>query len=302
MEKIKILVENEDGQRIDKYVSSNSELSRNRFISLLETGNVFLNSNVVNSKKTLVSKGDEIEINVLPQNQLSAEPEEMVLDIVYEDSNLIVINKPVGMVVHPAFGNENNTLVNGVLYHCKKLSSVNGDIRPGIVHRIDKDTSGLLVIAKDDLTHQGLAKQLKDHTMEREYIALVHDNFKECSGTVDKPIGRSKKNRLKYEVTDDGKASITHYTVLERFGKYTLLSLKLETGRTHQIRVHMSYLNHPLVCDKLYGIKSKNISHEGQMLHAKTLGFIHPITEEKISFSVEPPVEFLNILKKLRTN
>lgn len=244
-----------------------------------------------------------MEIIIPAPKELDIEAENIPLDIVYEDEDVLVVNKPKGMVVHPAVGNYTGTLVNAVMYHCgERLSSINGVIRPGIVHRIDKDTSGLLMIAKNDMAHESLSAQLAEHSINRRYRALVYANIKEDEGTIDAPIGRDPRNRLRQAVTDTehGKRAVTHYRVLERFGQYTLIEAKLETGRTHQIRVHMAYKKHPLVGDSVYGPKKGQIKAEGQMLHAKVLGFVHPRTGEYMEFDSELPEYFEDILKGLR--
>ncbi|MBR5230213.1 MAG: RluA family pseudouridine synthase, partial [Firmicutes bacterium] len=219
-----------------------------------------------------------------------------------EDDDVLVVNKPKGMVVHPAVGNYTGTLVNAIMYHCgDRLSSINGVIRPGIVHRIDKDTSGLLMIAKNNKSHESLSAQLAEHSITRRYVALVHNNFAEDGGTVDAPIGRDPKNRLRMAVTkENSKHAVTHWQVLERLGKYTLIDARLETGRTHQIRVHMAYRNHPLVGDMVYGPKKPSLTEDGQMLHAKVLGFIHPSTGQYMEFARPLPDSFEKVLEKLR--
>ncbi len=298
-----IISEEMKSTRIDLVLSLQlQEVSRSFVQKLLEKGAVSVNGKVCDSKKYKVNEGDEIEIIIPEPEELKVEAENIPLDIVYEDDDLLVVNKPRGMVVHPAVGNENGTLVNAVMYHCgDRLSSINGVIRPGIVHRIDKDTSGLLVIAKNDVAHESLSKQLAEHTITRRYEALVFNNFNEDSGTVDEPIGRDPNNRLRQAVTrQNSKHAVTHWSVIERFGKYTLIEAKLETGRTHQIRVHMAYIKHPLVGDFVYGPKKQPFAVEGQLLHAKILGFIHPKTGEYMEFQRPRPEIFDETLKKLR--
>ena len=298
-----IINEEMKSTRIDLVLSLQlQEVSRSFVQKLLEKGAVTVNGKVCDSKKYKVNQGDEIEITIPEPEELKVEAENIPLDIVYEDDDLLVVNKPRGMVVHPAVGNENGTLVNAVMYHCgDRLSSINGVIRPGIVHRIDKDTSGLLVIAKNDVAHESLSKQLAEHTITRRYEALVFNNFNEDSGTVDEPIGRDPNNRLRQAVTrQNSKHAITHWKVLERFGRYTHIEAKLETGRTHQIRVHMAYIKHPLVGDFVYGPKKQPFAVEGQLLHAKILGFIHPKTGEYMEFERPRPEIFDETLKKLR--
>ncbi|WP_019785792.1 RluA family pseudouridine synthase, partial [Streptococcus sobrinus] len=225
--------------------------------------------------------------------------EDIPLDIIYEDQDVAVINKPQGMVVHPSAGHSSGTLVNALLYHIKDLSTINGIVRPGIVHRIDMDTSGLLMIAKNDQAHQALASELKDKKSLRKYLAIVHGNLPNDRGVIEAPIGRSEKDRKKQAVTAKGKPAVTHFKVLERFGSYTLVELRLETGRTHQIRVHMAYIGHPLAGDPLYGPR-KTLKGRGQFLHAQTLGFTHPRTGKLVEFSVQPPAIFQETLDKLR--
>jgi len=289
--------------RIDLVLSLQlQEVSRSFVQKLLEKGAVSVNGKVCDSKKYKVNEGDEIEIIIPEPEELKVEAENIPLDIVYEDDDLLIVNKPRGMVVHPAVGNENGTLVNAVMYHCgDRLSSINGVIRPGIVHRIDKDTSGLLVIAKNDMAHESLSKQLAEHSITRRYEALVFNNFNEDEGTVNAPIGRDPHNRLKQAVTNqNSKHAVTHWRVLERFGKYTLIEARLETGRTHQIRVHMAHVKHPLVGDFVYGPKKQPFSVEGQLLHAKILGFIHPRTGQYMEFERPRPEIFDETLNKLR--
>lgn len=289
--------------RIDLVLSLQlQEVSRSFVQKLLEKGAVTVNGTVCDSKKYKVKEGDEIEITVPEPEELKIEAENIPLDIVYEDDDLLVVNKPRGMVVHPAVGNENGTLVNAIMYHCgDRLSSINGVIRPGIVHRIDKDTSGLLMIAKNDMAHESLSKQLAEHSITRRYEALVFNNFNEDEGTIDAPIGRDPNNRLRQAVTtQNSKHAITHWRVLERFGKYTLVEARLETGRTHQIRVHMAYVKHPLVGDFVYGPKKQPFGVEGQLLHAKILGFVHPRTDQYMEFERPRPEIFEETLNKIR--
>lgn len=278
------------------------ETSRSFLQKLITGGAVSIDGSVCKSKKQKVEAGQEITIAVPEPEVLEVEAEDIPLEIVYEDDDVLVVNKPKGMVVHPAAGNYNGTLVNAVMYHCgDSLSSINGVIRPGIVHRIDKDTSGLLMIAKNDTAHNHLAAQLAEHSITRVYQALVYNNFSDDSGTVDAPIGRDPKNRLRQAVTQkNSKRAVTHYKVLERFGRFTLIEARLETGRTHQIRVHMAYIKHPLVGDFVYGPVKNPYGVQGQMLHARVLGFVHPSTGEYMEFEVEPPVEFRQVLEKMR--
>ena len=291
--------ENFEGERIDKYLSSAFEgQSRSYLQGFIEKGNVLVNNKNVKSNYKL-KVFDEIVVTLPEPLELKVEAEDIPLDIVYEDKDVIVVNKPQGMVVHPAPGNYNGTLVNALLYYCKDLSSINGIIRPGIVHRIDKDTTGILVVAKNDKAHNFLSDQLRDHSMKREYFALVEGRIKEDNGVIDKPLGRNKKDRLKIGIIPDGRRAVTHYEVLERFNSTTLIKCVLETGRTHQIRVHMASIGHPLVGDPLYGFKKQKFKLEGQMLHAKTLGFIHPTTKEYMEFTSELPGYFKKLLEKL---
>ena len=243
-----------------------------------------------------------MEITIPQPERLEVEAEDIPLDIVYEDDELLVVDKPAGMVVHPAPGNHSGTLVNALMYHCgDALSSINGVIRPGIVHRIDKDTSGLLMVAKTDRAHNALSAQLAEHSITRRYKAIVHSNIKEDEGTVDKPIGRDPGNRLRNAVVyTNSKNAVTHYRVLERFGGFTLVEAVLETGRTHQIRVHMAYIRHPLLGDTLYGPAKNRYGAKRQMLHAGVLGFVHPVTGEYMEFNSPLPQDFEDVLAKLR--
>lgn len=292
----------DEGMRLDKYLSVRLEdISRSFAAQLAEHGCVTLDGEAV-GKKHIVKRGQLFEIDIPEPKKLELLPEDMPLDIVYEDEDLLVVNKPQGLVVHPAPGNESGTLVNGLLYHCQNnLSSINGVIRPGIVHRIDKDTSGLLVVAKSDLAHRSLAGQLKEHKPLRQYWALVRGNMPEDTGTVNKPLARHPVNRKRMAVTEGGREAITHWRVLERFGMYTLVECTLETGRTHQIRVHMMSIGHSIVGDKEYWGKQKcEFKLDGQLLHAKTIGFEHPRTGEQMRFDSEIPDYFMNTLKILR--
>lgn len=284
----------EGNVRIDVYLSKLLDVSRSKI------GKLELKVNDKNVKSSyIVKENDVIDIPVLTEEEIKAEPEKLNLDIVYEDDDVIVVNKPNGMVVHPAIGNTKHTLVNGLLYHSKELSKKNGEFRPGIVHRIDAYTTGLLMIAKNDKAHDFLAKQLSEKTTHRKYIALVWGVINNDTGTIDAPIGRDINDRKKMSITADGKEAITHFKVLERYKTATLIELKLETGRTHQIRVHMNYINHPVVNDPVYG-KRKLIDNTGQCLHAKELGFIHPKTKKYMEFNIELPECFINILNKFK--
>ncbi len=290
-----------EGERLDKAVSSlYPDLSRNSVQLLISNGEILINGKQAN-KKTIVSVNDVITVNIPEPKELSVEPENIPLDIVYEDEHLLVVNKPKGMVVHPAAGNYSGTLVNALLYHCgDSLSGINGVIRPGIVHRIDKDTSGLLVVAKTDTAHRGLAEQIKEHSFTRVYNTVVVGNIKDDTGTIDAPIGRHPKDRKKQAVTDkNSKNAVTHFRVIERFNGFTFLEVKLETGRTHQIRVHMSYRGNPVAGDIVYGDTKKTYGLEGQCLNASTIGFIHPITNEYLEFTCELPDYFKDFLRRI---
>lgn len=287
-----------DCTRTDKYIADNSDISRSFAAKLCEDGKVLVNGKPVAKKQKLVV-GDCIEIELPPEQAVEAMPEDIPLCIVYEDNDVIVVNKPQGMVVHPAPGNESGTLVNALLYHCE-LSAINGVVRPGIVHRIDKDTSGLLVVAKNNEAHLFLSEQLKERKALRRYWALVNGNIAEDTFTVDKPIARHPKDRKKMAIVYDGREAVTHIKVLERFGQYTLVECCLETGRTHQIRVHLASLGHSIVGDKTYGIKKEKFNLAGQLLHAKTIGFVHPVTKETMQFNSDIPEYFEKVMKLLR--
>lgn len=294
------VVEMQNG-RLDKVCSEIfSDYSRSQIKQLLDGGNITVNGKTEKAKYK-VKSGDVIRLEEPETKTLELRPENIPLDIVYEDDDVIVINKPQGMVVHPAPGHDEHTLVNALLYHCP-LSTINGTFRPGIVHRIDKDTSGLLMVAKNDKAHRSLAKQLKDKTNIREYVALVHGRIAEDEGTINAPIGRSLKDRKKQAVVKDERNAVTHFEVLKRYRDYTLVKCILETGRTHQIRVHMKYIGHPLVGDPLYGPK-KTIKGNGQFLHAGKLGFVHPTTGKLLIFEAPLPKIFQECLEKLdKTN
>lgn len=300
MNRISYLVENlENDVRIDKWIcEQNQEISRSMLHKLLKENQVTVNGKMV-SKSYKVTNGDEIILEIPEPVELDVLPEDIPIEIVYEDDDLLVVNKPKGMVVHPAAGNYNGTLVNALLFHCKgRLSSINGVIRPGIVHRIDKNTSGLLIVAKTDKAHAGLAEQIKAHTFTREYQAVICGRLKESNGTIEAPIGRHPVDRKKMCVTEkNSKEAKTEYTVLDEFNGYSHIKLKLYTGRTHQIRVHMSYVGHPVYGDDVYGKASKLC--EGQCLHAKKIGFIHPISGNYLEFDSELPEYFVTVLNKL---
>ncbi|MBP8593008.1 MAG: RluA family pseudouridine synthase [Ruminococcus sp.] len=291
--------EEDSGSRIDKYISDNiAQLTRSSVQGLISAGAVLADGRAV-SKNYKLRGGEEISVEIPDPEPMDAQPEDIPLDIVYEDADLLVVNKPKGMVVHPAHGNWNGTLVNALLHHCKgQLSGINGVIRPGIVHRIDKDTSGLLIVAKNDRAHVHLAEQIREHSFTREYEAVACGSFKEESGTVDAPIGRHKTDRKKMCVTaENSRNATTHYQVLRQYGGYAHLRLRLETGRTHQIRVHLAYIGHPVLGDQVYGKPSKWV--EGQCLHARKIGFIHPSTGEYMEFSSELPEYFQAVLRRL---
>lgn len=291
-----------DGVRLDKFLAeSEIGLSRSAAVSLIESEQVRVNGAAAN-KKTKLKTGDRVEVCVPDPVAYEAKAENIPLDIVYEDSDLLVVNKPKGMVVHPAAGNYDGTLVNALLYHCRgSLSGINGVLRPGIVHRIDKDTSGLLIVAKNDVAHAGLAAQIKEHSFTREYEAVVFGNLKTDEGTVDAPIGRNPNDRKKMCVTEkNSKHAVTHYRVLARYRGYTHVLCRLETGRTHQIRVHMAYIGHPVAGDSVYGVKSEKVLFTGQCLHARKIGFVHPVTGEYMEFTSDLPPYFDGFLKKLK--
>jgi len=292
-----IVKEDKQGLRIDKYLSEETEYSRSKIAILIENKNILVNDKEIKTNY-LVKENDVITIDY-QEKEMDVEPEKMDLDIVYEDDDVIVVNKPNGMVVHPGSGNPNHTLVNGLMYHSKNLSDINGEFRPGIVHRIDADTTGLLMIAKNNKAHEILAKELEEKKTHRIYYALVWGVINNDTGTIDAPIGRSKKDRKKMDVVEDGKPAITHFRVLERYKNACLVELKLETGRTHQIRVHMKYIGHPVVNDEVYSNK-KLFDNTGQCLHAKEIGFIHPTKNIFMKFDSELPECFINIQNILK--
>jgi 23S rRNA pseudouridine1911/1915/1917 synthase len=290
------------GERLDKAIAGlDPGWSRVRVQEWISANRVFVNGKV-RKESYRVKVGENIEIDVPELEELDVLAEDIPLEICYEDSDVLVLNKPRGMVVHPAPGHASGTLVNALLFHCKEdLSGIGGVARPGIVHRIDKDTSGLLMIAKNDLAHHSLVEQLKEHSITREYLAIVHGTIHHEHGLIDAPIGRDPKERKRMAVEHKrGKQAITHFTVIERFTKATYIKCKLETGRTHQIRVHMKSIGHPLIGDPLYGPAKNNYGFEGQALHATVLGFTHPRTQKRIELKVEPPDAFLDLMKKLR--
>ena len=287
------------GLRLDKALADLTELSRTVASEQIKLGQVLVNGQVRKAKYT-VQTGDIISYQMPEVEEIHYVAEDIPLDIVYEDADVAVVNKPQGMVVHPSAGHTSGTLVNALLYHIKDLSGINGVLRPGIVHRIDKDTSGLLMIAKNDQAHATLAGELKSKKSLRKYLAIVHGHLPNDRGVIEAPIGRSEKDRKKQAVTGKGKEAVTRFQVLERFGDYSLIELTLETGRTHQIRVHMAYIGHPVAGDPVYGPK-KTLKGHGQFLHAQTLGFTHPKTGELVRFTAQPPTIFLETLQKLRS-
>lgn len=302
MEKIIHTVsEEEANERIDKIISKlQKEWSRTQVQQWIKDGLVTVNGKTVKSNYKGV-EGDEIEMTIPDPEEIDVVPEKMDLDIYYEDSYVLVVNKPRGMVVHPSPGHTTGTLVNGLLAHCKDLSGINGKLRPGIVHRIDKDTSGLLMVAKNDVAHESLVNQLVEKSVTRKYYAIVHGNIPHDYGTIDAPIGRDPKDRQSMAVVNNGKEAITHFRVLERLGNFTFIECQLETGRTHQIRVHMRYIGYPIVGDPKYGPR-RTIDFGGQVLHAGVLGFKHPLTGKYMHFEAPLPDDFKNLLNLLRKN
>lgn len=296
-----VIVEDEDKERIDLYLTQQiDEISRSYIQKLIKQGLVTVNNKKIKPKYN-VNQGDVIKVKFPKPRKLKIEPEHIHIEIIYEDEDVAVVNKPKGMVVHPAPGNYTGTLVNALLYNLSNLSSINGVIRPGIVHRIDKDTTGLLMIAKNNNAHNCLASQLKEHSITRKYMCVVEGNIKEDKGTIDAPIGRHPVDRKKMTVINrNSRRAVTHFKVLERFKQYTLIEAQLETGRTHQIRVHMSYIKHPLLGDEVYGRRKQKFNLQGQVLHAKVIGFIHPTTKEYMEFNSNLPDYFSRILDVLR--
>ncbi len=301
MKKIEKINDFSERLRLDVFVAEAGKITRSYAARLIDDGNVLLNGKVA-AKNQRVLLGDCVEITLSDPVSYDIKAEEIPLDILYEDNDLLVVNKPKGMVVHPATSNRDGTLVNALMHHCgESLSGINGVMRPGIVHRIDKNTSGLLMVAKNDIAHQGLACQIKDHSFTREYEAVVYGNLKNDSGVIDAPIGRHPVKRKQMAVTEkNSKNAVTHYTVIERFGNFTHIRLRLETGRTHQIRVHMAYIGHAVAGDEVYGPKKVIARLNGQCLHAKKVGFLHPITNKYMEFESDLPDYFTNFLKELK--
>jgi 23S rRNA pseudouridine1911/1915/1917 synthase len=303
MDVIRLIVEQiDDKKRVDVFLAEKMpEHSRSYIQKLLKDGFVLVNGEKV-KPNFKVKSGSVIYVSLPPPQTMSLKAEPMELDIVYQDDDIVVVNKPQGMVVHPAPGNYSATLVNALLYSCNELSGIGGVIRPGIVHRLDKDTSGLLVVAKNDAAHHSLSQQIKDRTLKRVYWCVVEGNIKKDMGVISASIGRHPTNRKKMAVLNslNARPAVTHYKVLERFGEYTLVEARLETGRTHQIRVHMAYIGHPVVGDSVYGGKKQRFNLKGQVLHAKRLGFIHPSVGEYMEFEAPLPEHFENLLKALR--
>ncbi|MBR5223988.1 MAG: RluA family pseudouridine synthase [Clostridia bacterium] len=301
MKTIEKVCDFEGNIRLDVFVAEIGEITRSRAAKLIEDGCVLVNSKVA-AKNLKLKTGDKVVLNLPDPVSYNVTAEEIPLDIVYEDNDLLVVNKPKGMVVHPANGNLDGTLVNALMHHCgDTLSGINGVMRPGIVHRIDKNTSGLLMVAKNDTAHNGLAAQIKEHSFTREYEAVVYGNLKDDEGIIDAPIGRHPVKRKQMAVTDkNSKNAVTHYKVIERFGNFTHIRLRLETGRTHQIRVHMAYIGHAVAGDDVYGPKKVITSLNGQCLHAKKVGFVHPITNKYLEFESDLPNYFIKFLKAIR--
>lgn len=294
------VMQGDSGKRLDLFLSSYfQQWTRSHIQKLIKDGYITVNGQSIKSGYKL-KLGDRIKVIEPEPRPVDVQAQDIPLDILYEDEDIIVINKPQGMVVHPAAGNYNSTLVNALLHHCRDLSGINGEMRPGIVHRIDKDTSGVLVVAKNDRSHVNLAQQIKDKTAVRKYIALVEGDIKEDAGTIDAPIGRHPVYRKKMAVVPGGRRAVTHFKVLERFGRYTLIEARLETGRTHQIRVHMAYIGHPVVGDPVYGYKRQSFNLNGQLLHAQCLGFKHPRTGRYMEFCAPLPDYFTDVICKLR--
>jgi 23S rRNA pseudouridine1911/1915/1917 synthase len=295
-----LVEENMEGERLDSFVAEMLEsLSRSSVKLLNDQDKIKVNGKSVKASYR-VHEGDEIVVVIPEPHSIDIKPQNLPLKILYQDEDVVVLDKAKGMVVHPAHGNWDNTLVNALMFHVRDLSGINGELRPGIVHRLDKDTSGVMMAAKNDAAHRSLAEQIKVHSINREYIALVHGNIKENLGSIDAPIGRSQADRKKMSVTADGRPAVSNYEVMERFGAYTLVKVKLLTGRTHQIRVHFAYIQHPVVGDAVYGSGKKHFNLTSQALHAYLLGFIHPRSGEYMEFTCPLPEYFERILAELR--
>lgn len=301
VDRLSAIVNNdESGARLDTFLAGRfGQYTRSRLKNLIDEGKAAVNGRATKAGQRLMP-GDTVELEVPELRDVAAQAEEIPLDIVYEDSSLLVINKPRGLVVHPAAGNENGTLVNALLNHCTDLSGIAGELKPGIVHRLDKDTTGLLVVAKNDKAHLSLSRQIGEKSAKRIYLALVEGNISEDSGRVDAPLGRSRVDRKKIAVVEDGRQAATEFFVLERFGDITLVECHLETGRTHQIRVHMKHIGHPVVGDPVYGARRQRFTLEGQLLHAARLEFTHPETGERMKFTAPLPEDFARVLDNLR--
>ena len=298
---IKKIISDCDGERLDVYLSKNLEnVTRSKIKNLVDDGLVLVNGKPVKKAGMLLNLNDKIEVTINEEIKLNANPENIPLDIVFENENLLVINKPQGMCVHPAVGNYSGTLVNALTYNVKNLSDINGEYRPGIVHRLDKDTSGLILVAKNDFAHQSLAKQIASKVCKRYYLALLEGNLKNDSGTIETFLTRSERDRKKYEVSaNKGKFAITNYKVVERFSGYCLVEFELKTGRTHQIRVHAKYLGHPVVGDKVYGFNKHYEGVNGQLLHAYKIMFLEPSTDKEMCFQIDLPKYFKDFINKL---
>lgn len=298
---IKKLISNTEGERLDVYLTNNIEnITRSKVKNLIDKNLILVNDKPVKKAGQLLNINDKIKVNIEEEVKLNANPENIPLDIVFENENLLVINKPQGMCVHPAVGNYSGTLVNALTYNVKNLSDINGEYRPGIVHRLDKDTSGLILVAKNDFSHESLAKQIASKVCKRYYLALLEGNLKQDSGTVETFLTRSEKDRKKYEVSvSKGKFAITNYKVLQRFNGYCLVEFELKTGRTHQIRVHAKYLGHPVVGDKVYGFNKNYSGVNGQLLHAYKISFLEPSTNKELCFEIDLPKYFKDFINKL---
>ena len=300
MKTFNFIFDDGESRRLDVFLATKCELTRSYIATLIEQDCVMVNGKAA-SKNTKLKNGDSIDFTIPDPQEYTVEPENIPIDIVYEDDDLLVVNKPKDMVVHPAAGNYSGTLVNAVMYHCgESLSGINGVMRPGILHRIDKNTSGLLLVAKNDNAHNFLAEQIKEHSLTREYEAIVYGNLKNDSGTVDAHIARHPVKRKQMAIVSGGKEAVTHYTVLERFGGFTHVKLRLETGRTHQIRVHMASLGHPVAGDDVYGPHKVITKLNGQCLHARKIGFIHPTTRKYMEFVSDLPEYFTKFLNECR--